>query len=431
MDSGASVAEYFSIAGDRQRLLVSTNTRETRENWFKAYPADQELALRRSIPEIPPMPEMPGTEIDMQRKAPWVPLWIFLLSANIGVLGALVEGLLLLNIIPAVLLVWMIVTRKNLQPYSFPWSPVALFYSFALIVFLIGGAVVVIVDSEKSIDVGIVQAVVFVFFMLLVLLQWILEWTAVRVHNQRVEQQRRLYETGCRAREAAFRLKKEIEDQIAKMSVQCLHYTEMARIRSELLQEALRRAFAELGVSQETQAAVMRDRERLILESSGPTFGRGSIASQYERPIVEFPFALKRFSVSETPAMAFYLSHLYEVRVAVVLPEGFGIVTLIIDSVDLQVATRDLELLLWRSISRVARLNADEIGDADVISIQSYGGSESAIAVNGIFVNENIELIPVVPLSSDERSGDQYAGSARQVSAFVLSIQNRMTEHRA
>ena len=38
MDSGASVAEYFSIAGDRQRLLVSMNTRETRENWFKAYP---------------------------------------------------------------------------------------------------------------------------------------------------------------------------------------------------------------------------------------------------------------------------------------------------------------------------------------------------------------------------------------------------------
>ena len=105
--------------------------------------------------------------------------------------------------------------------------------------------------------------------------------------------------------------------------------------------------------------------------------------------------------------------------------------TLIVDSVDLQVATRDLELLLWRSISRVARLNADEIGDADVISIQSYGGSESAIAVNGIFVNENIELIPVVPLSSDEWSGDQYAGSPRQVSAFVLSIQNRMTEHRA
>ncbi|MFM8946882.1 MAG: hypothetical protein ACKOJC_09280 [Actinomycetota bacterium] len=430
MNSTASLAEYFSIAGDRQRLLVSTNSRETRENWFKAYPADEEQALRRSIPAIPPMPDMPGSEIDMTRKAPQIPMWIFLLSANIGVLGALQEGLLVLNAIPAVLLVWMIVTRQRLQPYTFPWSPLSFFCTVALIVFLVGGGVLAIVDSDRSVDVGIIQAAVFVFAILVVFMQWVIEWLSVKQHNQRVESQRRLYETGCRAREAAFRLKKEIEDQIAKMSVPCLHYDEMARLRSELLQEALRRAFAELGVSPETQATVMRDRERLVLESSGPTFGRGSIASEYERPIVEFPFALKKFSTSETPAMAYYLSHLYEVRVAVVLPEGFGIVTLMIDSVDLTVSTRDLELLLWRSISRVARLNADEIGDADVISVQSYGGSESVIAVNGIFVNENIELIPVVPLSAGEWTGDQTGGSARQVSAFVLSIQNRMTEFR-
>ena len=137
---------------------------------------------------------------------------------------------------------------------------------------------------------------------------------------------------------------------------------------------------------------------------------------------------LPSHSENDTPALRRYLSHLYVCKIGLVLPQGFGIYEAVVDSVNQLIHTRSHELLVWKSISRVTRQNANSLDDSDVISIQSYGGSETLLPVNGFFIKETTESVPVEKVLDDLGMQPGDATPRKMVNSFVLAIQQKMTQ---
>ena len=72
-------------------------------------------------------------------------------------------------------------------------------------------------------------------------------------------------------------------------------------------------------------------------------------------------------------------------------------------------------------------MNTDDSVESDTVSIQSYGGSETILPVNGFFVGENNESVTVVSLELPDGETDSGVTQNRVVNSFVLSIQQKMT----
>ena len=407
------------------------NTLENRANWFIAYSAADENSLRRSIPVIPDLPSAPTSRLMIERLLPLRIIVLGLLGVALAVLGLLEDGLeslLLLDALVICAFVWILRIRVRSVPSDFPWVTSDWFWTILALAGLAGGfSALFFEDSTKEGLIG-VQLVTSFAVMVVCLSGYLQHKKEVELNNARSTLETEAFERAVRARDAALNKKAIVEREIEAMAVTCLHYDDMVRIRGELFEEALSNAFAELGVSPETQEQVLSDRDRLVLESAGPTFGSGNVRSSYERPIIEFPFDLRMARRADSPVLSRYLAHLYTVKIALVLPQGFGTYDAIVDSVQMTITTRGHELLLWKSISRVVRSNAEDDQSSDMISVQSYGGSETLIPVNGFLIREQLESIPVAPIAAED--GDLGASiSTRVVNSFVLAVQGKMVEN--
>lgn len=422
---------YFSIHGDRQRRLVKENTLENRANWFIAFSANDEQILRRSIPVVPDLPAEPTPRRIVERLFPTKIVLLGLLAlalAILGILGNGFEAVLYLDVLVFAATIVVLVRRRRVTPFDFPWEASDWMWAVLALAGLMGGFAAPFFEevTQKLLVGG--QLVTSAGLLVAALHGYLQHKQEVELNNSRSQTETDAYDRAVHARNIALNKKASIEREIENMAIPCLHYDEMVRIRGELFEQALSRAFAELGVSPETQEQVLSERDRLILESAGPTFGAGSFRSNYDRPVIEFPFDLRMARRTDSPVLSRYLSHLYTVKIALVLPQGFGTYDAIADSVQMTITTRGHELLLWKSISRVVRANAEDDQSSDMISVQSYGGSETLIPVNGFLIREQLETIPVVPIAADE-GGSEDPATTRVVNSFVLAVQGKMIEN--
>lgn len=430
MSDNQSNVRYFNLAGVRRRITMS-NTRETRENWFKGYKSDEENRLRSQIRTMPQISKTPDELRHESRPFPKKLVTILVMIAIAIVASWINKWLLWTCLIPIAYVIVPVVKKVELEAiglFDLPMERRKVFrISLALI--LLVACLTTFLSRGWS---------VFASFVLmgLVSLGWIAdvnkyleEREEVRSHNASVQFQIRAYESSIAARQAVETSNRDVQSRIDQLAIECLDLSEMARLRRGLLDQALEAAFAELGVSTHDQQTVLADRDRHVLEITGPTAGIGTFASPYEQPIIEFPSGLPRFSRYDTPALVTYLSHLYVCRIGLVLPQGFGYFEALVDSVDLRVHPRGHELLLWKAISRVTRMNAGDEFEADSISIQTYGGSETVLPVNGMYIREQQERVQTIDSASNDDLGfeNQPHESDYHVNSFVLSVQQRMS----
>jgi hypothetical protein len=427
MTSGDFSNSYFSLAEQRRRRLVEESTVETRENWFKGYDASEENRLRGRMPQIPPLPNRPDEIRVFDKPFPkrlliilvglFIATFAVFFNRAFGILNLLVSLLALVEVFRS--------QEKSafFKPSNFKSNPVPVVGACGLIVGMLQ-----LLNRPLSVFLAFGSIIAIISLFVTFILGWIEEKKEVKAHNARVSYQTTAYEAAVRRRDEVFAQRREIERQIDDLAVDCLHPSLMAQERRQLLDSGLEKAFAELGVTQEDQRTVLADKERFVIEISGPTRGFGAIQSPYDHPVVEFQGLLPSYGENDTPALRRYLSHLYICKIGIVLPQGFGIFEAVADCVNRQVMTRGHELLVWKSISRVTRQNADSLDESDAISIQSYGGSETRLPVNGYFINESTEAVPVVKVVDDLGMSLENESPRRLVNSFVLAVQQKMTQ---
>jgi hypothetical protein len=427
MNSGDFTNSYFSLAEQRRRRLVHESTTETRENWFKGYDATEENRLRGRMPQFPIVPNRPDEIRNYDKPFPKRLLMILigLFIATFAVFFNRAFGILVLLVSLFALVEVFKSSEKSafFKPKNFKSNPVPVVGACGLVVGLLQ-----LLNRPLSILLAIGSIIAILSLFATFILGWIEERKEAKEHNDRVSHQTAAYEAAIKRRDEILTQRQAIERQIDELAIDCLHPSLMAQERRQLLDSVLEKAFAELGVTQEDQRTVLADKERFIIEISGPTVGFGAIQSPYDHPIVEFQGLLPSYSENDTPALRRYLSHLYICKIGIVLPQGFGIFEAVADCVTRQVMTRGHELLVWKSISRVTRQNADSLDESDAISIQSYGGSETRLPVNGYFINESTEAVPVVKVVDDLGLSSVNESPRRLVNSFVLAVQQKMTQ---
>jgi hypothetical protein len=420
----------LSVADDRFPMTM-VNSRTTRANWFVGIDSATEMTLRANLKPLPPLaPEAPA-DWRMSRDFPRILSFIVGLAAFSSIGSWFEKWMLWLNCVSIVFLLVEILTRNELlQLGRFDQKTSRrLLLRIFFITLLTGGLTSVFFPRIVS----VISSLILLSIMLVIanydIRNWFHERQSVSSYNRTNQVQRDRRERSITARKQIEKSNSEVNSQLRKLYPERLHYSVMCQVRRELIDQVLLMAFAELGVSQVEQDFVLGDRDRFILEITGPTFGSGKFVSAFPSPIVQFPFELPRQNRHESPAILKFLSHLYLCRVGMVLPSGFGFFEAIVDSVDLLVHPRGHELLLWKAISRVTRLNAGDDSDADRISIQTYGGSETVLPVNGIFITEHLEKVASAGHRVEAEESIQVSNdSDYQVNSFVMAVQQKMVE---
>ena len=426
--------EVFNIPGDLPRRLTRNNTKETRENWFKGFDATKKRELERQLPNIPIEPIDPGTARVQEIEFPKILLIFSALLLLCLILTGIKGWLVLSHLGPAAFLIisQMRTTTPNLRFLEAIRSLFGYLATGTALLTIVFFLYLEVGDGPKGIPISVDLLAIGVI-LASKLHPWLLEKNEVKLSNERHRMAVERFKRDTWSRQTALSTRKQIQERIDSIAIDCLHYEEMVRIRRELFDKILVDAFADLGVTEEVQREILSDRERHILEISGPLqFGN----SEYSRPIVEFkPGVLPRHP-KDAPILADYLAHLYSCTLAIILPQGLGTYDVVIDSVNLHHRTLGNQLTMWKSISRVNRENSREDGpkswSEETIVLETYGGTKTHLEINGISIKENRELIPVVDSSQEpglvQRKIDMPKG--RMVNSFVLAIQQKMTEEK-
>ena len=423
-------SEVFTIPGDRPRRLTRNSTKETRENWFKVFDASELDRLRRAMPRVPAEPVRPDPRKNVERSFPLLALLLILELILAFGLTIFKPWLVLSHLLLSATL-FFFANKKSASenpPPSFLKNPIGISAIAVLIATLGYFSYVQFADGDVSIAV-LLDVLAIVILSRWGVYPWIEERSEVKNFNAGHEYLTQQYERNLQIRQQALATVEQINNQINSMYVDCLHYEEMVRIRRELFDSLLKEAFADLGVSEEIQHQILSDRDRNILEIAGPLPVPNST---YERQVVEFRSGVLPRLREDAPILANYLSHLYTYRVAIILPQGLGTYDAIVDSVNLSHRSLGNQLTMWKSISRVNRENSAEGWAEDKVVLETYAGTKTDLEINGVSIKENLELIPVVDVSTSESgSGPMDGVSAMQgrvVNSFVLAIQQKMTE---
>ena len=426
--------EIFSIPSDLPRRLTRNNTKETRENWFKGFDITEKKNLEGQLPKIQMEPVDPGSERVQEIEFPKT-LIIFSGILIICLILTGIKGWLVLShfVASAFLVIAQMRTtspklpiRKALKSFL---GYLAIVTSILTIVFFL---YMELGNGPRGIPI-LVDLFAIGVLLAVKLNPWIVERNEVRLSNEQLRMSIERFKRDSFSRQNSLALRKQIQEKIDAIVIECLHYEEMVRIRRELFDKILVDAFADLGVTEEVQREILSDRERNILEISGPLQLQ---SSEYSRPIVAFkPGVLPRHP-KDAPILSDYLAHLYSCTLAIILPQGLGTYDVVIDSVNLQHRKLGNQLTMWKSISRVNRENSREDGSdgwsEEKIVLETYGGTKTHLEINGISIKENRELIPVV----DSSHGPELVQTevirpiGRMVNSFVLAIQQKMTEEK-
>lgn len=419
--------EVFDIPGDRPRRLTQLNTLETRENWFKIFETGEVARLRNSLPYIPPAPEHPGEKKTPQLPRPLYWIFILLVLGIAGIATSYKSWLVILHyLLPVVSFVFEAKTSSHHKELkTILKSRLGLLGVFWAIWSTL---LLVLVASDLLprgwVTVADVLSIGFIFIKYV--RPWIDEKKAVKEFNVFLERLLNKYQSEVDARERKITERKDLEEKLESLSVECLHYREMVKIRRDLLDKILVEAFADLGVSEEVQREILADRDKNILEMSGPYQN-----SPYDRPIVKFKDGVLPWNSQDSPILANYLSHLYDCKIAIILPQGLGTFDVIIDAVTLDSHKLGNQLTMWKSISRVNREMQFDDWQKEKIVLETYGGTKTDLEVNGISVKENRELIPIIEVNVETQLGDAALtteAKGRMVNSFVLAIQQKMSE---
>jgi hypothetical protein len=419
--------EVFEIPGDRPRRLTQENTLETRENWFKIFETSEVIRLRNSLPHIPSVPEHPGAQQTPQLLRPvyWIAILLCLLIAGIatGYKSWLVISHYLLVVISFIFETKTPTHQKDVKKIL--KSRLGLLGIFWGIWSSALAYLVAVADLDRGwvtlIDL-ISCGIVFQKFIN----PWLTEKNEIAEKNALLEKQLKNYESDVAARQRKIAERDELERKLESLSIECLHYRDMVKIRRDLLDKILVEAFADLGVSEEVQREILADRDKNILEMSGPIE-----SSSYERSIVEFKTGVLPWKSQDSPILRNFLSHLYACKIAIILPQGLGTFDVVIDAVTLDSHKLGNQLTMWKSISRVNREIQFDDWQEEKIVLETYGGTKTDLEVNGISVKENRELIPIIEVNVETQLGDSPLASeskGRMVNSFVLAIQQKMSE---
>jgi hypothetical protein len=419
--------EVFDIPGDRPRRLTQSNTLETRENWFKIFETEEVTRLRNSLPYVPLAPEHPGEKKTTQLSKPFYWIMILLVLGLAGIATSYKPWFVVLHfILPVVSFVFEAKTpthQKGLK--AILKSRLGLLGVF----WAIWSTLLALLVSNDLLHRGWITAIDVLsigFVFIRYVKPWIDEKKAVKEFNEFLERLLKKYQNEVDARERKIAEREELEKKLESLSIECLHYREMVKIRRDLLDKILVEAFADLGVSEEVQREILADRDRNILEMSGPLE-----SSSYERSIVEFKTGVLPWNSQDSPILRNFLSHLYACKIAIILPQGLGTFDVVIDSVTLDSHKLGNQLTMWKSISRVNREIQFDDWQEEKIVLETYGGTKTDLEVNGISVKENRELIPIIEVNVETQLGDTTLTSeakGRMVNSFVLAIQQKMSE---
>jgi hypothetical protein len=423
-------SEVFTFPGDRPRRLTRNSTKETRENWFKAFDASELDRLRRALPKVPPEPVLPDPRKVAVLAFPLLALLVILELILATGLTIFQPWLVLSHLLVCVTL-FFFANKKSASenpPSSFLKNRIGLSAIAVLLVTVSYFFYIQFFEGDIWIA-AIADALAVGILGRWGVYPWIAERSEVKKFNAAHDYLTQQYERNLQIRRKALATAEQINSQINSLYIDCLHYEEMIKIRRELFDSLLKEAFAELGVSEEIQHQIVADRDRNILEITGFLAIPNSI---YERQVVEFRAGVLPRLREDAPALADCLSHLYTYRVAIILPQGLGTYDAIVDTVDLTYRSLGNQLTMWKSISRVNRENSAEGWAEDMIVLETYGGTKTDLKINGIRIKENVELIPVVDVGASETSSDPINGvgpvQGRVVNSFVLAIQQKMTE---
>ena len=419
--------EVFDIPGDRPRRLTQLNTLETRENWFKIFETGEVARLRNSLPYIPLAPEHPGEKKNPQLPRPLYWILILLVLGIAGIATSYKSWFVILHyLLPVVSFVFEAKSpthQKELK--TILKSRLGLLGVF----WAIWSTLLVVLVASDLLHRGwvtVVDVLSIGFIFIKFVKPWIDEKKAVKEFNEFLERLLKKYQNEVDARERKIAEREELEKKLESLSIECLHYREMVKIRRDLLDKILVEAFADLGVSEEVQREILADRDRNILEMSGPLE-----SSSYERSIVEFKTGVLPWNSQDSPILRNFLSHLYACKIAIILPQGLGTFDVVIDSVTLDSHKLGNQLTMWKSISRVNREIQFDDWQEEKIVLETYGGTKTDLEVNGISVKENRELIPIIEVNVETQLGDPSLTSeakGRMVNSFVLAIQQKMSE---
>lgn len=422
MESNIEPEKILETSGDRRRRMTSENTKETRENWFKLYDLSEVIRLQQSFPYIPVLLAEPGEEISIQHKSPQNHIVLAVLFFTVGVLVLINLFFLLVGLFISAFSLFVFLrteesSERNLQKRLLQILAVAYTIFVVLLpVFFNAG------DNQAFAGVGHLLLAAVIYFSLIK--PWFSERNKVKIHNQRLRVEKIDYERVLSKHKAACKERDEIKERISDLTVSVLHLDEMAKMRRALFNSALDEAFAELNVPRDVQIELLNDRESLVLEITRPYVDENS---PYGRPVVQLPLGQIPFSNLDTPILATYLSHLYVIKIALILPQGIGTYEAVIDSVDLTTRLLQHDLTLWRSISRVIRQNASTDWLEDEIVLETYGGSMNRFAVNGAFVNEKLETVPIFRFVGSQDESEEISLNPRVVNAFVRSVQSKIS----
>lgn len=413
--------EILEILGDRNRRMTQENTRETRENWFRLFDTTEIRKLQASIPIIPVLPREPSDEVSMQRPLPVNEIVVSSLCLIIGTLIFFDFLFVWLGLAISLYSYIRLIKGRNSSGTKKRQTLLkVIVFLYTILIFLLPTS---INSDGVQIGTGLAHYIFAASLYLFVIQKFISERKEVDARNAKIRTERISYEKVLSRNVAAKKERDRILEEIRVLTVDVLHLREMAKLRREMFDNLLLEAFAELNVSEEVQSELINDRESLVLEITKPFLEDDS---PYGRPIVQFPLGQIPLDKFDTPVLATYLSHLYVVKIALILPQGLGTYEAIVDSVDLKHRLLGHDLTLWKSISRVIRENASTDWLEDEIVLETYGGSMNRFAVNGSFVNEKLETVPSFRFLDSETINEDFELNPRVVNAFVRSVQQKM-----
>lgn len=232
--------EVFDIPGDRPRRLTQLNTLETRENWFKIFETEEVTRLKNSLPYIPLAPEHPGEKKTAQLSKPLY--WILVLGV-LGVAGIATSYkswfVILHYLLPVVSFVFETKTTTHQKDFkTILKSRLGVLGVFwAILSTLLVSLVASDLLPRGWVTVLDVLSIGFIFIKYVQ--PWIDEKKAVKEFNVFLERQLKKYQSEVGARERKIAEREELEGKLESLSVECLHYREMVKIRRDLLDKIL------------------------------------------------------------------------------------------------------------------------------------------------------------------------------------------------
>jgi hypothetical protein len=421
------------------REMVSTNTRETRESWFVRFDVDRHLMLQGAIPVIPnpePEPVEPSVEerkVDLRFVGFWVALFVT------GMFGLTSETAALAVAIPIVFTL--------IQEFRAYRSQAKAATKVAGLGLLAVGALALplLARQEQNADgeprgpwhtTLLICLLALIVAAAVIVIRHIMQ---VKEHNQACRNARGTYrmelmqfQNAARRRENTLLERDRLLAELSSMTRPCLDPVVMAQLRLDAMNRFWEMATAELNVplgdaNEIWQAPGQRFLEIMVPIVEPPQF--------YPRPLVRVPLGLGPSTARDTPIVRDLLAHRYKLIIALIIPQGLGIVVAQHDCVEQTTVIVGHDLVLWKSISRVTRQNAAMELGSDEIVLETFGGSRQSLPVNGDLAQEYLATVPQVRIGGDDDVPDLRAPatppvapvSSREVNAFVREIQMRMS----